>query len=106
MRKSYPISQKQLMTFIHVRQNKIHITGKMKFFNLLIVFTLLSVSANGQLPERIDSLALEHASKGFNGNILYSRNDSIIFTGNYGFSNFSTEKTLNDSTTFEIASLT
>src|SRR6056297_1349108 len=94
------------MTFTHVRQVKIHITEKMKFFNLLIAFTLISISANGQLPGRIDSLALEHASKGFNGNVLYSRNDSIIFTGNYGFRDFSTEKPLNDSTTFEIASLT
>ena len=77
----------------------------MKTFTLLIAFTLISVSANGQLSERIDSLALEHASKGFNGNILYSRNDSIIFTGNYGFRDFSTEKPLNDSTIFELASL-
>jgi len=76
----------------------------MKIFNLLIVFTLLSVSANGQLPERIDSLALEHASKGFNGNIL-SRNDSVIFTGNYGFRDFSTKEPLNDATIFELASL-
>jgi len=93
------------MTFTHVRQIKIHITEKMKFFNLLIAFTLISISANGQLPGRIDSLALEHASKGFNGNVLYSRNDSIIFTGNYGFRDFSTEKPLNDSTIFGLASL-
>src|SRR6056297_867332 len=106
MRKSYRTLQKLRMTFTHERLNKIHLTGSMKFFNLLIAITLISVSVNAQLPERIDSLALEHASKGFNGNVLYSRNDSIIFTGNYGFSNFSTEKTLNDSTTFEIASLT
>jgi len=77
----------------------------MKIFNLLIVFILLSVSANGQLPGQIDNLALEHASNGFNGNILYSRNDSVIFTGNYGFRDFSTKEPLNDSTIFELASL-
>jgi len=93
------------MTFTHARKNKIHISGKMKFFNLLVVFTLISVTATGQISERIDSLALEHKAKGFNGNILYSKNDSIIFTGNYGFRDFSTKEPLNDSTIFEVASL-
>lgn len=77
----------------------------MKTFTLLIVFTLISVTANGQISNRIDSLALEHEARGFNGNILYSKNDSILFTGNYGFSDFSTKKPLNDSTIFELASL-
>jgi len=70
---------------------------KIKILSLLIAFTLISVSANGQISNRIDSLALEHEAKGFNGNILYSKNDSILFTGNYGFSDFSTKEPLNDS---------
>lgn len=92
------------MTFTQVRQINIHITRKMKLFNLLIAFTLISATANGQLPERIDSVALEHASKGFNGNILYSRNDSIIFAGSYGFRNLETKDPLNDHTIFDIGS--
>jgi CubicO group peptidase (beta-lactamase class C family) len=51
----------------------------MKIFSLLIAFTLISTTANGQISNRIDSLALEHEAKGFNGNILYSKNDSTIF---------------------------
>jgi CubicO group peptidase (beta-lactamase class C family) len=78
----------------------------MKLFYLLIAFTLLSVSANGQLAERIDSLALEQAAKGFNGNVLYSRNDSVVFTGNYGYRTFETQQPLNDHTIFDVASIT
>jgi CubicO group peptidase (beta-lactamase class C family) len=71
---------------------------------LVLPFLLLSFGMNGQLPERIDSLALAYSSKGFNGNVLYSKNDSIIFTGNYGYSDFSTQQRLDDSTIFELAS--
>lgn len=77
----------------------------MNTLKLLIVFTLISVTANGQISNRIDSLALEYEARGFNGNILYSKNDSTLFTGNYGFSDFSAKKPLNDSTIFELASL-
>jgi CubicO group peptidase (beta-lactamase class C family) len=77
--------------------------GKIKF---ILVFIIVSNVANGQISERIDSLALEHASKGFNGNVLYSKNDSIIFTGNYGFSNLKTKEPLNDHSIFDLASCT
>jgi len=56
----------------------------MKKSNLFLLFIFIPFIANGQISERIDSLALVHEYEGFNGNILYSRNDSIIFTGNYG----------------------
>jgi len=73
---------------------------------LLIVFLVLQSNfINGQISKRIDSLALEYASRGFNGNLLYSKNDSIVFTGNYGYSNFDTKTPLNDSTVFELASV-
>lgn len=68
-------------------------------------FALVLSMANGQISKRIDSLALEYQAEGFNGNILYSKNDSILFTGNYGFRDFSEKKPLNDSTIFELASL-
>ncbi len=77
----------------------------MNTLKLLIVFTLISVTANGQISNRIESLALEYEARGFNGNILYSKNDTILFTGNYGYSDFSTNKPFNDSTIFELASL-
>lgn len=77
----------------------------MKTIHLLIAFVLISMTAHGQISNRMDSLALEYEAKGFNGNILYSKNDSILFTGNYGFSDFSTQDPLNDSTIFELASL-
>ena len=76
---------------------------KSYLFLLLIFIPLIS---NGQISERIDSVALEHASEGFNGNVLYSRNDSIIFTGNYGYKNFESKQPLNDSTIFDIGSNT
>ena len=71
---------------------------------LLALFILMPFMGNSQISERLDSLALEYASKGFNGNVLYSKNDSIIFTGNYGFKDYSSKERLNDSTVFELAS--
>ncbi len=78
----------------------------MKKYKLLLLLIFIPFISNGQISERIDSVALEHASEGFNGNVLYSRNDSIIFTGNYGYRNFETKQPLNDSTIFDIGSNT
>lgn len=77
----------------------------MKRSNLFLLLIFIPFVTNGQISQRIDSLALEHASEGFNGNILYSKNDSIIFTGNYGFSDFSDKRPLNDDTIFDLASI-
>lgn len=77
----------------------------MKTSLFTVLFALVLSMANGQISKRIDSLALEYQAEGFNGNILYSKNDSILFTGNYGFRDFSEKKPLNDSTIFELASL-
>lgn len=81
------------------------INKKQKILYLSIVYVLFSMAGNAQLSKQIDSLALVHVSKGFNGNVLYSKNNSIVFTGNYGFSDFSSKQALNDSTVFELASL-
>ena len=78
----------------------------MKKSNLFLLLIFIPFITKGQISERIDSLALVHESEGFNGNVLYSKNDSIIFTGNYGFSNFETKKPLDDHTIFDIASNT
>lgn len=85
--------------------NKRLISKNMNIFILFLAFFMISNLAHGQISKRIDSLAQAHEARGFNGNILYSKNDTIIFTGNYGFRDFSTEKPLNDSTIFELASL-
>lgn len=76
-----------------------------KTIQLLLIFGLFSMLAKGQIIKQIDSIAMLHRTDGFNGNILYSLNDSIVFTGNYGFSDFSIKKPLNDSTVFELASV-
>ncbi|MBT8300531.1 MAG: beta-lactamase family protein [Maribacter sp.] len=75
--------------------------------NLAIVIIALAFGliGNSQIAHRIDSLAKIHASKGFNGNVLYSKNDKLVFTGNYGWSDFASKKALNDSTIFELASV-
>jgi CubicO group peptidase (beta-lactamase class C family) len=65
---------------------------------------LVSNVLNAQIIKRIDSLAKVHQARGFNGNVLYSKNDAIIFTGNYGYIDFESKLTLNDSTVFELAS--
>ncbi|MER3318450.1 MAG: serine hydrolase domain-containing protein [Allomuricauda sp.] len=78
---------------------------KNRTVGLLLFFGLLSLIVRGQFIKKIDSMALVHHNKGFNGNVLLSSNDSIVFTGNYGYSDFSNKKALNDSTIFELASV-
>ena len=76
-----------------------------KAIQLLLIFGLFSNLVKGQIIKQIDSIAMLHKTDGFNGNILYSLNDSIVFTGNYGFSDLFIKKPLNDSTVFELASV-
>lgn len=71
---------------------------------LLALFIFFCGTGKAQLAKQMDSLSAIYAAMGFNGNILYSKNDSIIFTGNYGYSNFLTQKPLDNSTVFELAS--
>ncbi|EAQ99623.1 serine hydrolase domain-containing protein [Maribacter sp. HTCC2170] len=78
---------------------------KIKKLVILILVLAFGFIGNSQIAHRIDSLAKIHASQGFNGNVLYSKNDKLVFTGNYGWSDFSSKKVLNDSTIFELASV-
>lgn len=41
----------------------------------------------------------------FNGNVLIAENGTVIFQKSYGFANFDTERLLNDSSVFELASV-
>lgn len=73
---------------------------------LTCTFLFTAIIVNSQdIRKQIDSIAQTHVSKGFNGNVLYSKNNNIVFTGNYGYSDLETKKRLNDSTIFELASL-
>ncbi|MEP2936084.1 MAG: serine hydrolase domain-containing protein [Gilvibacter sp.] len=78
---------------------------KLKAIITTLVMYCFSLGINAQLTSRIDSLAQAYHIKGFNGNILYSKNDSIIFTGNYGYADISSSRQLNDTTIFELASV-
>ena len=79
---------------------------KIWIINTLLIFMLFSkVNTFGQISKKIDSLASSHFNNGFNGNILYSKNDSIVFTGNYGYKNILKKDPLNNNTLFELASI-
>jgi CubicO group peptidase (beta-lactamase class C family) len=56
---------------------------------------------------KLDTLYTELYDKGaFNGNVLIAENGNIIFQKSYGFADEKTKKRLNDSTVFELASVT
>jgi len=73
---------------------------------IFMLTTLMFSNLNAQIAQRIDSLSKVHQSKGFNGNVLYSKNDSIIFKGSYGFMDFESKEPLVESTLFGLASCT
>lgn len=76
----------------------------MKNISITILISFLTFSVNGQVAEKMDSLMQTYYAKGFNGNVLYSKEDTILFTGNYGYKEIETKTPLNDSTIFELAS--
>ena len=76
----------------------------MKNTLLILLTALLAFSTYGQVAERMDSIMLIYQAKGFNGNVLYSKGDSILFKGNYGYRQIDKQTPLNDSTIFELAS--
>lgn len=71
----------------------------------IFIFLIGTTVSSQNITQRIDSIAKKYATNGFNGNILYSKNNKIVFRGNYGFSDIDNLKQLNDSTIFELASL-
>lgn len=77
----------------------------MKPILLFFAFTALCSYIFGQNLKRIDSLLNTKHHDGFNGNVLYFRNDSIIYSGNFGVTNYSTNQPLNDSSIFELGSV-
>jgi len=73
-------------------------------FTILIIINCITILTYGQISERIDSVMLSHQSRGFNGNVLYSKGDTIKFTGSYGYRDIDTKIPLNNSTIFDLAS--
>lgn len=76
----------------------------MKF--ILSLFFILSLISPlfSQNVQKMDSLIREHFEDGFNGNVLYARNDSILYNGNFGVLSYATNHPLNDSSIFELGS--
>lgn len=75
----------------------------LKTLALAIIFNGFWVQA--QLPKQLDSVAKAYAAKDFNGNVLFSKNDSILFLGSYGNANFEDKLPLEADSVFELASV-
>lgn len=77
----------------------------MKIFvlSLLILFSIVTYA---QVDKDLDSLVHTTKYKNFSGNILYSKNDTILYKGNFGYANISEKRRFNDSTLLDIGSLT
>lgn len=74
--------------------------------SILLITTKANSQYNNALNKKIDSLFLDLYSKeAFNGNVLIAKGDQIIYTGNFGLSNVKENINLNDSSIFELASV-
>lgn len=74
---------------------------KLIFILFLLPFSLFSQGTYEKLEHVLDSLH----QQGFNGNVLFSRNDSILFKRSYGYAHFETKQPLTDSSLFDLASI-
>ena len=77
---------------------------KLNRLSVLLFALLLTQQLSAQIRSSMDSLIHLHVKEGFNGNVYYSKNDSVIYKRSFGVSNFETNSPLNDSTLFELAS--
>lgn len=85
----------------------------MKYVLLLLPVLLLASCAPKENKQPVDlytaaldSIFESHADTArFNGNVLISRNGKIIFQKSFGYSNYDTKEMLNDSSLFELASV-
>jgi CubicO group peptidase (beta-lactamase class C family) len=77
---------------------------KRTFFSLII--SVLSIVLQGQTSKefQVDSILNTYFPDGFNGNVLFASNDSIIFKKSYGYKDLKTKDPLNDTSIFELAS--
>ncbi|MBK9959259.1 MAG: serine hydrolase [Chitinophagaceae bacterium] len=81
----------------------------MKVLLLLLTITLFSCKSkqeNQNISNRLDEYLSGQAKYyRFNGNVLVAENGKIIFQKSYGYSDFDTKRLLNDSSVFELASV-
>ena len=86
---------------------------KFRISGLLVVAVLFVVSCDKRKDTQSNPLALSIDSvmksvadtAGFNGNVLVSKNGVIVYQGSFGYSNFDSKERLNDSSLFELASV-
>jgi CubicO group peptidase (beta-lactamase class C family) len=63
-------------------------------------------NASGRNIQKIDEYLTAQATlNNFNGNVLIAENGKIIFQKSFGYADFTTQRPLNDSSVFELASL-
>jgi len=82
---------------------------QMKLLPLLLVILLIgckSKNENQTISTSLDEYLSGQAKHyRFNGNVLVAENGKVIFQKSYGFADFATERMLNDSSVFELASV-
>jgi CubicO group peptidase (beta-lactamase class C family) len=74
----------------------------------ILLFLLLPCSLAAQknyIPALREFMTGQHAYFRFNGNVLYARNGNIVYQQSLGYADYNTKRMLNDSSVFELASL-
>lgn len=64
-----------------------------------------AVPPAANVEQAIDTVLKKTYPNGFNGQVLYAEGQNIVFKKNYGKANFATGEQFNDSTMFELASV-
>ena len=73
---------------------------------LILLFSCNNDNASGRNIQKIDEYLTAQATlNNFNGNVLIAENGEIIFQKSFGYADFITNRLLNDSSVFELASL-
>ncbi len=73
---------------------------------LLSLFACQSTNETGNSKQQMDEYLTGQANYfGFNGNVLVAENGKIVLQKSYGYADFDTKRLLNDSSVFELASV-
>lgn len=75
-------------------------------FTVLFLFACRSTDKTGKSNQQMDEFLTGQADYfRFNGNVLVAEKGKVIFQKSYGYADFDTKRLLNDSSVFELASL-
>lgn len=75
-------------------------------FAMLLLFACNSNKETNKTTAQLDEyLTAQSTHYRFNGNVLVAENGKIVFQRSYGYANFDTKRLLNDSSVFELASV-